>query len=561
MSHVRDRLSIVVVVVLAMIATLVLTGVESADAASENSNNSRNVQWSPCFQEVTEATGTAYECTLINVPLDYDSPSGGTIALSLVRIPASHPAIHRGSLFLNPGGPGGSGVDFTLFFGPFAPFVWGDVATQYDIVGFDPRGIGRSTALKCFGNLNQAVEALPPLPFPFVEEEIPLFEAADSLLDDQCDQRGNKVLEHMSTANVARDLDRLRQVLGNEYTNYVGISYGSYLGQTYANLFPDKVGAFVIDAILDPIAWANVDADVPFSVALRSDAGAQATLEEFLRQCEAADPGNCPLAPNAGERLDDLLERLRQGPILITDPSTGETFPYIYQFAVIDLLLGLYNAPGYADVAAFFAFLESQADPATLGLARAEMQESVGLTAKRGFPNYPNFVEGFPAVACEDTTNPTGGHDLWFEAGKTATDSFGIFGEAWAWASGPCAVWSSFDDDVYKGPYDTATAHPVLVIGNLYDPATRYQGAQTANELLENSALLTVDEPSHASLGISSCAGFHTGKYLANPSAFSGAELFCPSEGNWFNKVGGPSGAGAGASFRTPLMEEMAFRP
>lgn len=542
---------------------LLLSLAASANAGAGN----HKLNWSECYKDIAAQFaqfGTRYECAQANVPLDYDRPNGAVISLALVRLRASDPDVYRGSLFLNPGGPGGSGVNFALFFGPFAPFVLGPVANQYDIVGFDPRGIGRSTALRCFGNLNQAVQAFPPVPFPTVPQELPLFEAADMLLNDQCTQRGNKILEHMSTANVARDLDYLRKAVGDTHLNYLGLSYGSYLGQTYANLFPDTVGAMVIDGVLDPIAWANVDAQVPFSVALRSDAGAQATLEEFLRQCEDAGAGNCALAPNAADRLDALLERLREAPILITDPATGETFPYLYSFGVLDLLVGLYNPFGYANLAGFFAFLESIPDPAALGLARQSMQESVGLVNKRGFPNYPNFVEGFPGVACEDTSNPGGGHAAWFQAGKQATEDFGIFGEAWAWASTPCTVWSSFDNDVYKGPFDATTANPVLVIGNFYDPATRYEGAVTANGLLGNSALVSVDEPGHTSLGLSGCAGFFTGLYLEDPAAYALAfpEFTCPSEGNWFDKAAAAAaGGGMQTTFRTRLMEQIAFRP
>lgn len=529
--------------------------------------NESNLNWSTCYRDIAAEfadTGVRYECTQVNVPLDHNRPNGPTISLALVRVPASDQENYKGSLFLNPGGPGGSGVDFALFFGPFAQFEWGPVANQYDIVGFDPRGIGRSTALRCFGNVNQAVQVFPPLPFPVVEEEVPLFVPGDNLLNDKCLQRGNKVLEHMSTANVAKDLDLLRQAVGDEQLNFVGLSYGSFLGQTYANLFPESVGALVIDGVLDPIAWSNVDAEVPFSVALRSDVGALDTLDEFLRQCDEAGPGNCALAPNSGDRFDALLERLREGPIFITDPGSGETFPYLYSFLLSDVLGALYNPFGYAEAAEFFAFLESQADPATLGFARQEMLQSIGLVNKRGFPNYPNFAEGFPGVACEDTSNPAGAHQTWFEAGKAATEEFGIFGEVWAWGSEPCTVWSSVDDDVYKGPYATATANPVLVIGNLYDPATRYEGALTANGLLADSVLLTVDEPGHTSLGISGCAGFFTGLYLADPGGYAAGvgDFACPSDGNWFDKAAAAGGGGGlGIGFRTRLMDDIAFRP
>ena len=548
--------------------TMMLTMLLATDAdAAPDANTPQQVKWNTCYRDISAemaqmGLNVTYECTSVNVPLDHDRPNGPAMSLALVRLPASDPDVRRGSVFLNPGGPGGSGVDFALFFGPFAPFVWGPVANQYDIVGFDPRGIARSTPLRCFGTIDQAVQVFPPVPFPFSQDEVALFEAGGTLLDDQCTQRGNKVLEHMSTASAARDLDLLRAAVGDERLNYVGLSYGSYLGQTYANLFPDRVGAFVIDGVLDPNAWANVAGEVPFTVALRSDEGAQETLDEFVRQCDAAGAGNCALAPGAQARLDALLTSLRDEPILITDPETGESFPYLYSFAVVDLLVALYNPFGYAEAAEFFAFLESQADPAALGAARQAMQRSVGLVNKRGFPNYPNFVEGAVGVACEDTNSPKS-YEEWFAAGKAATEQFGVFGEAWTWALSPCASWSSADAGVYTGPYDTATSSPPLVIGNLYDPATRYEGAVTANGLLDDSVLVTVDEPGHTSLGLNVCAGLLTGRYLADPVDY--AELVgnetCPSEGNWFDKAGGGEPADAGMQFRTRLMEQMAFRP
>lgn len=541
---------------------LVLFGTGSADAAPRTENRPE-LNWSDCYKDVTAETGTAYECTQVNVPLDHDSPRGASIALALVRIPASDTENRIGSLFLNPGGPGGSGVEFTLFFGPFAQFVWGPVANRYDIVGFDPRGIARSTPLRCFGTIDQAVQAFPPLPFPLVEEEIPLFERGDQLLDDQCTQRGNRVLEHMSTANVARDLDLLREAVGDDHLNFVGLSYGSYLGQTYANLFPDRVGAMVIDGVLDPIAWANVGSDIPFSTALKSDVGAQATLEEFFRQCDAAASDNCDLAPDSESRFFALVDRLRESPLLFTDPFTGESFPYLYQFLIADVLGALYSPGAFPELAFYLSVLETSPDAATLGFARADLYATDGFVSKRGFPNYPNFVEGFPGVACEDSESPDGAHQLWFEVGKQATADNGIFGELWTWASQPCTVWSSVDDDVYRGPFTASTANPVLVIGNFYDPATRYEGAVIADDLLPNSALLSVDEPGHTSLGISGCAGFVTGLYLADPAAGGSLDgVTCPSEGNWFDKLADAPGAGGpGAAFRTEIMDEVAFRP
>ncbi len=563
MTATVDRRRAILVLALALVISVLYVGGDPAQGADANSNRpSTGIGWAPCYQDISQEVGVPFECGQFRVPLDYDNPRE-TISLALVRIRATAEP-YLGSLFLNPGGPGGSGVEFLLGFGPFAQFIWGSVANQYDIVGFDPRGILNSSPLLCFASLDQALQVFPPIPFPSTLEEVAMFRRGDTRLDQACDKNGTEVLNHMSTANVARDLDQLREAVGDDYLNFVGLSYGSYLGQTYANLFPDRVGAFVIDGVLDPIAWANLDAEVPFSTALRSDVGALDTLQEFIRQCDEAGPTYCAIAPDSEARVNAVLERLRQGPILITDPETGESFPYLYSFAIADILGALYNPFSYAESATFIAFLESQASPASLGAQLQLMREVAGFDRDRGRRSYPNFVEGFPAVACQDTTNPST-HLAWFEAGQEAAAQFGIFGEIWTWASSPCAVWSHFDSDVYKGPFDTGTSKSVLVIGNLYDPATRYQGAVTADGLLAGSALLTVDEPGHTSLGISVCAGAVTGQYLATPGdpVWADADLFCPAGENWFVQaaLATDSATGVRAEFRNELMDQIGLRP
>ena len=210
------------------------------------------------------------------MPLDYDGSAGGTVAVSVVRLPASDPARRIGSLFLNPGGPGGSGVEFTVFAGPF--LFTPEVRARFDLVGFDPRGIARSTALRCFGSDTQWGPIFTPIAFPITSAEEEIWTSADRYLAGACAQRGGRIIDHMSTANVARDLDVLRQAVGDEKLNYAGYSYGSYLGQVYANMFPGSFRALVIDGVLDPIAWANVGGAIPFATRLRSDAGAMASL-------------------------------------------------------------------------------------------------------------------------------------------------------------------------------------------------------------------------------------------------------------------------------------------
>jgi pimeloyl-ACP methyl ester carboxylesterase len=521
--------------------------------------------WSTCFRDVTaELEGPGYECATANVPLDYDQPNGAAIQLALVRIPARDPARRIGSIFLNPGGPGGSGVDFALGFGPAVEFFWGsEVRDRFDIVGFDPRGVGRSTPLRCFGNVKQSSQALSPVAFPLTPEEEQAVINADALLASRCAQRGNKVEDHMSTANVARDLDQLRALVGDAQLSFVGLSYGSFLGTTYANLFPERVRSVVVDGVLDPIAWANVEGEVPFSTRLRSDHGAQTTLEKFFELCDhaAVSADACAFGPDSQARFKALTERLLDEPLVAVDPFTGEPFLQTYSDLIGGVLGALYDPFSYQIMAIYLAAIEA-GEPAAAGAALSNLAAANRLVSPRGAPNYPNFAESFAGVACEDGNNPSS-YDVWSGQGAAADAAFGYFGRIWTWASSPCAVWPFEDGDRYTGPFDHPTANPVLVIGNLYDPATRYEGATTVAGLLPDSALLTVDVPGHTSLGLNLCAGALTGAYLLDPSVASAIDgHVCEAEFDPFDVAASASSSTAmQRQFRRQLLPLMAFVP
>jgi pimeloyl-ACP methyl ester carboxylesterase len=466
-----------------------------------------NINWSSCHRDLGP-----FECGIVNVPLDHNA-SSGTIAIAMVRLPATDPSRRIGSLFLNPGGPGGSGVDFVLFAGPF--LFSDEVRARFDLVGFDPRGVIRSAPLRCFGNPKQWEPYFTPFAFPITPEEEAIWIAADRYLIDACDRRGGRIIDHMSTANVARDLDLLRRAVGDERLNYAGYSYGSYLGVTYANLFPNKVRALIVDGVLDPIAWSTGVGDeaetLPFSTRLRSDAGAQATLNEFFRLCDAGGD-TCAFAPDSAQRFADLAEQLKEEPIEFTFPdgSVGE----LNYSLLISLTLGaMYDSSTWPDHAQLLADIEAEANLATLGARVQALFDRPMFIAKRGFPHYPNFVEGFPGVACSDSDNPDS-YAAWSAAGAAADAQFGYFGRIWTWITSPCAEWSGADEDRYMGPFTANTANPVLVVGTQFDPATRYEGAVTVDGLLPNSALLTVHGWGHTSLFLSQCADAAASSYL-----------------------------------------------
>ena len=490
----------------AVVFIAVGTGAGQAGAAPPGKSN---LQWNKCFGDLGP-----FECTTVQVPLDYDEAIG-TISIALVRLPASDPAHRIGSLFLNPGGPGGSGVNFTIFAGPslFTP----EVRARFDLVGFDPRGIARSTALRCFGTTRQWDPIFVPFPFPLTAAEEEQWMAGELYFDDACAQRGGRIIDHMSTANVARDMDVLREAVGDAKLTYYGTSYGSFLGQVYANMFPNNFRALVIDGVLDPIAWVNTGGAIPFSTRLRSDDGAMKTLNEFFRLCDEGGEENCAFAPDSADRYKAMADKLLEdGPVTITFPD-GSTDVLTYSILIGETLGPMYDSLGWEDFDDFLAFLEGQVVDTA---AATEFGGRFNLTpwrpgyiSKRGFPTYPNFVEGFPAVACADSDNPDS-YAAWSAAAKEAGNEFGYFGPLWTWVTSICAQWPGADQDRYTGPFNKATQAPVLVVGNYFDPATRYEGALKADELLPNDALLTVNGWGHTSLFLSACADAAIGRYL-----------------------------------------------
>lgn len=301
--------------------------------------------WSPCYRDV----GPSFECGILHVPLDYRQPDGAAISIAVARLPAADPDRRIGSLFVNPGGPGNSGVNAVLFGGPY--LYTQEVRDRFDIVGFDPRGVGRSSALRCFGSPNQWEPVFTPFSFPVSLEEREVWDAADVYLTDACARRGWKVVDHMSTANVARDLDGLREAVGDEQLTDLGLSYGSVLGVTYAKLFPDRVRAVVLDGVVDPIAWTTGrpgEAETtPVTTRLRSHKGAMDTLKEFFRLCHA-NPGTCAFAGNAAERYASLAARLRFAPIDVELPD-GSSGLFMYQDLVSNSLRAMRDSYSWPD--------------------------------------------------------------------------------------------------------------------------------------------------------------------------------------------------------------------
>ena len=348
--------------------------------------------------------------------------------------------------------------------------------------------------------------------FPVGRAEQGAFIAKMTELGQRCLDRNVAIMGHMSTANVARDMDQLRRALGDRALNFYGASYGSYLGNVYANLFPEKVRAFIFDSVVDPVAWATGRGDgstTPVYLRQHSDRGATATLRQFLRLCEHAGPG-CAFSStspggSSGRKLDELLEQARRGPIVVPTPQGPQAVAYSEIVGV--LLAHLQDPDRWTELADRLQqlFESSQAavrvDPATVPSA-------AGAPA----PSYDNELESLLAVTCTDSTEPR--DPLAWPRAAASADHTGLFGSSWAYLSEPCASWPAHDADRYVGPFTAHTAAPVLIVGTRYDPATWYGNAESVSRQLPGSRRLTYDGWGHVALDRSSCVRASIARYL-----------------------------------------------
>jgi hypothetical protein len=278
-------------------------------------------------------------------------------------------------------------------------------------------------------------------------------------------------------------------------------------------MFPDTVGRMIIDGVVDPVAWTTGHGDgstVPVMARFHAADGAQATLDEFFRLCDAAGP-RCALAPNSAERFTTLAEELKAHPIPVTYPD-GTTGVVDYSTLIANTESALYDTGTWASLAQLLAAAEASADPAALGTGLAQLQPSLGLEVHRHQLQYANMIEGFPGVMCTDADNPNAYSD--FSTAARQAEQTSVFGSLWTWYASICIDWPFSNADRYTGPWTHWTATPVLVIGNTYDPATPYENAVAAAQLLPNSRLLTLHGWGHSSLFLSTCIDAAASSYL-----------------------------------------------
>lgn len=471
----------------------------------------------PDWQECADSPG--FECATAAVPLDYDEPDGATIDLALIRRPASDPARRIGSLFFNPGGPGGSGV---AALPPVYSFFPAEVRARFDLVSFDPRGIGQSAGLQCFASQEDENELLGKLPvgFPVGADEQRTWIDTYAEFARSCAENGGPILDHMSTANVARDMDELRELVRDDRLSYYGPSYGSYLAATYANLFPDKVRAIVSDANVDPLAWTGERGGARLGTFLRegSDLGSAETLRLFLRECGRVGTDRCAFSagsPRATRhKYAALLASLKDEPVSIGTPPQEIT----YSGAVIRTVSMLYTVqespglfPGWKNLATFL----QDVSEATAGSRQTEAKVPA-IPSRVPRPVLGDYAgpEQSLGVYCSESPNPRDPASYPRQADLAAHRS-GDPAYYWTWVSEACAEWPVTDADRYNGPFDRPTAAPILVVGVANDPATPYRASVAMAATLADARLLKVTGGGHtALLNPSRCAQDHMTAYL-----------------------------------------------
>jgi pimeloyl-ACP methyl ester carboxylesterase len=479
---------VAVVIVLALVGGLAVAIVEATRGGSDDQSSpdvvmptatampstpaalssyyDQKLKWSPC------AGG---RCAWLKVPLDYAQPDGKTVDIAVYMQPATDKKAVVGDLVVNPGGPGQSGIQYAAA----SSYVFRKPLTRhFNIVGFDPRGVGQSDSLKCWGTARMdSFLASDPMP-----STLPELRAASAQLrayGDSCLRNTGALARHMSTEDVVRDMDILRAALGQPRLDYFGASYGTMIGATYADIFPTHVGRMVLDGAMDPKLSSeqlNLTQAKGFEVALRS----------YIADC--VKQGNCILGKSvdAGERtIQQLLAVTRKSPLPTNDPKR----PLTEGLAVTGIIEPLYSKESWSSLTMALTSAIRNGQGSAL-LALADLYS--GRTAKGYSDNSMNVLYNVNCLDDGESIPPkkVAGHFAAFEKASPT------FGKMFASSLTGCAAWPIKSA---KRPHavKAAGAPPILVVGTTRDPATPLAWAEGLAKELESGVLVVRDGDGH----------------------------------------------------------------
>ena len=438
----------------------------TGDGASSNPDDT--LGWEDC--------GFDSECATLDVPLDYDDPEGDTISISIGRTPATGDRI--GALFVNPGGPGATASDFA---GQLATGLPSDVTEHFDIVGVDPRGTGAS-AIDCDADFVELYGVDYSIDSP--EDTQTLLDVSQDYVDG-CEAQEGDVLAHLGTRDVARDMDAVREAMGDDQVSYLGFSYGTAIGQVYADLFPERVRAMVIDGVLE-LGPTGIEG------AEEQALGFEKALQSFADNCDADD--TCPLAPDAMAKIDELSAQVEAAPIDAQprDLGPGELG--------IGLAMPLYSETLWSSLAD--AVAQALDGDGSGMVALADQYLSIG------------SFDIYFAVDCLDAEWPDDPQALLDDGAATVADA-PHFGESIVNDYVRCAMWP-----VEAEPLTEVTAPespPIVVVSTTNDPATPYEAGVRTAEKLVNGVLITHEGDGHTVVATGvSCVDDAVATYLVD---------------------------------------------
>lgn len=411
--------------------------------------------WEPCGEA---------ECATALVPLDWENPGEAALNIRLNRIASANPT--RGPLFVNPGGPGFGGQEFALRIGQ-------DAWEGYDIIGWDPRGTGESTAVEC-GTLEETDAMFGLDNTPADESQLQTMADGYEQFAQQCRDASGDLLDHLTTIENVRDLDLLRHLLGAEKLNYVGVSYGTYVGAVYAQLFPDRAGRLVLDSAVD----ITDSEDSPSQAE-----GFELALRNFAEWC--APQERCVLGSSAEDVVDSIagfLEGLDGNPMPVQDRELTQSL------ATTGVALFLYSDDS-AYPALLGAIVEAMEGRGSMLLQAADMLNG------RTSSGYDTSAYAFPATSCVDWADR--GVEYAYEMWQELIPDSPVFAANMG-MGGTCETWTAD-----SGPQLRITAEgapTILVVGTTGDSATPYEHAESMRDQLSDAVLLTLDSAGHGAV-------------------------------------------------------------
>lgn len=469
--------------------------------------------WRPCPETARELVGRTapdmrYDCAKIAVPRNWAAPpapgatatggatalpgSGETFEIALLRARSSKQRDRIGSLVINPGGPGGSGVDTAVYlsFGPGLGGLPDQVTERFDIVGFDPRGVARSSPVKCISDadLDATFGAVPdPVSQADFDDQV----TVNRRVGSACGAKYGPQLSLYATEQAARDMDAVRAAVGDEKLTYLGYSYGTLLGATYAQLYPRNVRALVLDGAVDPaqdlIAGSESQAK-----------GFERAFDNFGRWC-AANAGTCPIAPDARQTLTDALAKAQASPV--RGPDGRAATPGWIFYAVIS---SLYSQAQWPELAQSLDRLAEGDPQGVFRLADA-------YAGRDADGHYSNLFDANLAVNCADGTEKPSLARI-RQLQSQWRQRYPLFGPALAVGMLSCTQWPARPDPFPTGP--ATGAPPILVVGTTGDPATPYEQTPKLAAMLGVGRVLTWEGEGHTAYPQTTCVNDAVDRYL-----------------------------------------------